>query len=111
MSLSTSATLSSLEREWNPPDGFLFKYRSAAFDEEGCNRLVSLLKSVDFGNERLIDRDIVSFSWNIPLFLHAHMKINLERNPEKAAKIKAAIAIIETEIDRMYYFRDNFGRD
>ena len=111
MPVTTSEFVEGLEHEWSSPEGFLFKFRFAEFDENGYNRLVSLLREINFGDEMLISRDVVSFSWNIPLFLYAHREINIEKNPESASKINTAISNVYAEIERIYYFRDNFGND
>ena len=58
-----------LGQEWEIEHGFLGKIRHREFDPEGLERLLNLLEIVQNDGEELIDRNLISLIWFIPLFL------------------------------------------
>ncbi len=79
----TSELIKRLESEYDIDRGFLGRLRQGAFDKEGLDRLLSVLKSIDFGHAKSIDRRLVSLLWLIPTL----MEWQRERVAEKGGDI------------------------
>jgi len=65
--------ISLLDAEWEIPDGFFYKVRQGQLDEDGYERVISILKSVKVFFKRSqatqIDRKLVGALWYIPIYL------------------------------------------
>jgi hypothetical protein len=58
-----------IEREWDLEQGFLGKLRQGNLDIDSFNRLKEVLESIDFKDDVLVDRRMISLLWYIPLFM------------------------------------------
>jgi hypothetical protein len=74
-----------LEAEYDLDQGFLGRLRQGQFDPMGLDRLVCLLRSIDFGEAVLLNRRVVGLLWMIPTM----MMWQLERVAEQGGDIEA----------------------
>jgi hypothetical protein len=77
--------LSRLEAEYDLDHGFLGQLRQGQFDPMGLDRLLRLVRSLDFGEATLLNRRMVAVLWMIPTL----MTWQLERVAEQGGDIEA----------------------
>jgi hypothetical protein len=65
------SAIAAIEAEWGRQGGFLGGLRptDGVWDYEGCARLLQKLYTIDLGWPPLIDRRLVTVTWNIPDFI------------------------------------------
>ena len=81
--LNISELIKALEAEFDLDHGFLGQLRQGNFDPSGLQRLITLLESIDLGDELAIDRRLVSLLWMLPTF----MEWQVERVAENGGDI------------------------
>lgn len=80
-----ASLLSHLEAEYDLDHGFLGQLRQGQFDPMGLDRLLRLVRSIDFGEATLLNRRMVALLWMIPTI----MTWQLERVAEQGGDIEA----------------------
>ncbi len=80
-----ASLLSRLEAEYDLDHGFLGQLRQGQFDPMGLDRLLRLVRSLDFGEATLLHRRMVAVLWMIPLM----MTWQLERVAEQRGDLEA----------------------
>jgi hypothetical protein len=73
-----------LEGEWENPKGFLGKLRIGIFEKAESERLEKILKSINLGEQKYIDRRLVALTWYIPMF----MTWQIERVHEQSGNVR-----------------------
>lgn len=81
--LNMPELIKALEAEFDLDHGFLGQLRQGNFDPSGLQRLITLLESIDLGDELAIDRRLVSLLWMLPTF----MEWQVERVAENGGDI------------------------
>jgi hypothetical protein len=76
--------LGSLEAEYDLDHGFLGRLREGQFDPIGLDRLLHLVRSIDFGGAVVLNRRLVSLLWLIPTL----MTWQLERVAEQGGDVE-----------------------
>lgn len=72
-----------LEAEYDRDEGFLGRLRTGDFDPAGLERLLTLLESIDLGENQVVSRRLVALVWIIPTF----MGWQLERVAKKGGDV------------------------
>lgn len=98
--METQEIIKALELEWNLEYGSLGMLRRGEFDIGKFDRLITLLKSIELGDEVLIQKKIVSLIWYIPLFLF-WQKERLLNKGNTTKDLDRVINIIEEIIEKI----------
>jgi hypothetical protein len=67
--MDTVALIAQLEREWDQSEGFLGRLRTGVFDQQGFQRLKTLLEGIRIPEETEVDRRLVALLWFMPVFM------------------------------------------
>lgn len=54
--MDTLTAIKALEAEWDPESGFVGRFRNGVFDPKGLDRLEQLLRSIDLGSAKDVNR-------------------------------------------------------
>jgi hypothetical protein len=65
----TSSLIRALEAEYDLETGFLGRLRRGVFDQAGLERLIAVLDSIEWGDDRTVDRRLVALLWLIPTLM------------------------------------------
>jgi hypothetical protein len=77
--------LGRLEAEYDLDHGFLGRLRQGQFDPTGLDRLLHLLRSIDWGEAAVLTRRLVALLWLIPTL----MTWQRERVAEQGGDVEA----------------------
>lgn len=92
--------IADIEIEWEKPSGFLGGLRLGIYTQDGFERLLSLLNSINLEGQSQIDRRLVSLIWYIPIF----MSWQRERVNEQGGNVSdfdTAINLIQECLERI----------
>ena len=67
--MDISLVVSRLEREWDFESGFFGLLRRGEFDRTSLQRLLAILEGINFKDDGVINRRLVSLLWFMPLFM------------------------------------------
>ncbi len=98
--MSTADFLASIEAEWEPNTGFLWKARQGQFDAIGHERTVTKLRSLAIDEAADVPRRLVSLLWYMPLFLHWQIDRIREAGGDIISYTRA-ITSVTNEIERI----------
>lgn len=97
--MTEAESIESLEREWSPPDGFMFVLRQGLFDPFAYERVLALLRSLPELGE-VVSRRLVSLLWYLPTFVSWQQERVMEAEGDLAALARAEVEI-RNEVERL----------
>ena len=92
--------IATLEAEWEPEAGFLWKARQGQFDAVGLERTLKKLQSLVIEESADVPRRLVSLLWYMPLFLHWQTD-RVRRSGGNMNSYARAVASVSNEIERI----------
>jgi hypothetical protein len=92
--------IASVEAEWEPDTGFLWKARQGNFDETGFNRTRSKLQALSINENAQLPRRLVTILWYMPLFMSWQSERVRESGGDERLYKKAVVAITN-EVERL----------
>lgn len=100
--MKTEELLQILKEAWDIESGFFFLLRSRKFDEKKGDIVLAALKKYKLENENLINKELITLIWYIPLFLE-YQKQNLVEvfTEELYDKLSLLSDKMEGEVERI----------
>lgn len=89
-----------LESEWSLDEGFFWKIREGRFDPVEFQRALQKVSSLQFAEDAVLPRRIVSLLWYIPLFMQWQTERVQEAGGDAIAYTRATTAMTN-EIERL----------
>jgi hypothetical protein len=87
--------LGRLEAEYDLDQGFLGRLRRGQFDPSGLGRLLSLLRTIDFGEAVVLNRRMVALLWLIPTLMTWQLERVAEQGGDTGALRRATDQVRE----------------
>lgn len=95
-------SLNALDVAWALETGFLYKIRYREVDFLLGDELLKTLKQIDFTDQDLLPKQIVSYIWFIPLFMELQMhSIEKASNVEEFGRYVTLASQITAEVSRI----------
>lgn len=98
--IDTTQLIKRMEAEYDLDTGFLGRLRQGVFDQAGLDRLLALLRAIDFGDQDCIDRRVVALLWLIPTLMMWQQERVIEHGGD-VRKLRQGIDVTQSELNRI----------